>query len=370
VGDRALTVESGYPALAAHLRRALADTARTRAASATAVAHSTVSQLVTELATAHAELADPAGHERRVAAWTAAKRGAEELRSATAGWQQTLNDRVADMASTVDLDIGIRLRGVRKEMADRLAGADPGQAWAELEPWLYQRTNEALADHFLLIRRLADEVADAVAARFDAAGPAAVADVAGVLTGGSVAGADGELAALSAARGSRMELGIAAVRGGSVVALVANAVGLAFPPILPVTLPLTAVLAGVLARRTWKTARAAQLQALRSEADRAVAAYLEEVELHARKDTRDAVRRVQQYLRETYATHASELYASVARNLEVLARTVRDEERGSAARRTEVAAQLQRAQALAERAESAIDALTAAAAGAHTGALR
>lgn len=352
VGDRALTAESGYPLLAAHLRRTLAATADDRAVATAAVAHGAVSRLVTELATEQAELADPEGHDRRVASWKAAKRAAEELLSTASGWQQTLTDRVADMASTVDLDLGVRLRRVRKELADRLATDEPGDGWTELEPWLYQRTNEALADHFLVLRRQADEVADAVAARFEAAGPAPVADVSHVLTGASAAGPADGIEALSAARLSRIELGVTAFRGGSVIAAVGNAVGVAFPPILPVTLPLTAVLAGVLARRAWRNAREARLQALRAEADRAVAAYLEEVELHARKDSRDAVRRVQQHLREAYAAHAAELHASVTRNLDVLARTVREQNRGSTERRAEVAAELKRLRALAERAEA------------------
>jgi dynamin family protein len=356
LGDRALTAESGYPVLAAHLRRTLAATADDRAATTAAVAHGVVNRLVTELATEHAELTDPAGHDRRVASWKAAKRAAEELLSTTSGWQQTLNDRVADMASTVDLDLGVRLRRVRKELTDRLATDEPGDGWAELEPWLYQRTNEALADHFLVLRRQADEVADAVAARFETAGPATVADVSHVLSGASAAATGhrpgGGMEAFSAARLSRIELGVTAFRGGSVIAAVGNAVGVAFPPILPVTLPLTAVLAGVLARRAWRNAREARLQALRAEADRAAAAYLEEVELHARKDSRDAVRRVQQHLREAYAAHAAELHASVTRNLEVLARSVREQDRGSTERRAEVAAELKRLRALAERAEA------------------
>ncbi|OLT21073.1 hypothetical protein BJF78_34745 [Pseudonocardia sp. CNS-139] len=313
--------------------------------------------MVAELATEHDELADPAGHQARLARWTEAKQAAEGLRSATAGWAQTLNDRVGDMASTVDLDIGVRLRAVRKDAADRFAETDPSRGWVDLEPWLYQRTNEALTDHYLLIRQQADVVADAVAARFADGADAAAADVAGVLTGGTVAGQESGLAALAASRASKVELAIAAARGGAAGMLVLHAVALVGLAV-PVTLPIAAVLTGLLARRTWKTAKTAQLRALRAEADRVVAAYLEEVEMLARKDTRDAVRRVQQYLRETYAAHAAERQASAARNLEVIARAVRDAELSGRKRVAEVAAELERVRALAERAERAVAELT------------
>lgn len=362
-GNRALTAESGYPVLAATLRRVREAIGRTHAVAAAAVSHSALTGLVAEIATEHDELADPAGHEGRVATWTAAKKSAEQLRGATAGWQQTLNDRIGDMASAVDLDLAVQLRAVRKETADRLAHVDPAKALADLEPWLYQRTNEAVADHLVLIRTEAAAVAESVAARFDAAaaGARAPVDVAGVLRDGTPAPSESGLATLAAAKASRMEMGLATVRGGSAGALAAHAVGpagLGFVSAAfawPVAAALAVILAGVLVGTTWKSGRANRQRALRAEADRAVAAYLEEVELRARTDTRDSVRRVQTYLRETYTAHAAELQATVARNLEVLARSVRDDELGSREHLARVAAELERMRALAERAERLVD---------------
>ena len=68
------------------------------------------------------------------------------------------------MVSDVDYDLTVRLRGVRRDVAERLATTAPGRGWVDLEPWIYQRTNEALADHLRLVRDEADRVADEVAA--------------------------------------------------------------------------------------------------------------------------------------------------------------------------------------------------------------
>ena len=75
-----------------------------------------------------------------------------------------------------------------------------------------------------------------------------------------------------------------------------------------------------------KGARTAQNRALRAEAERAVAGYLDEIEVRARRDSRDAVRRVQQHLREVFTEHAAELHTSTARNLELLQKSLREQE--------------------------------------------
>jgi hypothetical protein len=118
-----------------------------------------------------------------------------------------------------------------------------------------------------------------------------------------------------------------------------------------------AIVAGILARTTWRTARAAQLRQLRAEAERAVAMYLEEVESRARRDTRDSVRRVHQHLRDVFSGHAQELQASMQRNLEALAQDVRGDERTRQERLQKIDAELERLRALAAQAEGLVDEL-------------
>jgi len=359
VGDRGLVADSGFPALAAFLRDAVATTARSAAAGAAAAAHSALHQLVSELATEHGALADPDGQRQRLAQWTEAKRRAEELRGAASRWQQTLVDRIGDMSSAVDFDITTRLRTVRRDASGRLATTEPGRGWVELEPWIHQSTNEALADHLRLIKEQADLVTDEVAEQFGVAAweLRVEADVGAVGLNETIVGDETGLAALAATRASILELGIGAMRGGSAGVLVTHAAGLVIGLALPVTLPVAALLAAVLGRFTWRSAKAAQARMLRAEAERAVAGYLDEVEVRARKDSRDAVRRVNQHLRTVFAGHAAELHASTVRNLEVLTRSVRADQKGSQQQLGRTSDELARLRALAARAGALVDEL-------------
>lgn len=358
-GDRVQSAESGFPRLAAFLRGTGAAVRRSAAAGAAAAAHSALSQLLSQVSTEHDALVDPDRQQTRLTRWSEAKQRAEELRGGAARWQQTLADRIADMASAVDYDITVRLRGVRRDAVDRLAAAEPGHGWVDLEPWLHGRTNEALAEHLRLIRDQVDDVTDDVADRFgDAAWDLRVrADADAVGMQGTLAGEDTGLAALAAARASRAELGIAAARGGSAGVLVTHAVGLVVGLALPVTIPVTAVLAGVLGRVTWQSARTSQYRVLRAEAERAVAGYLDEVELRARKDSRDTVRRVQQHLRAVFGEHAAQLHTSAARNLDVLARAAREEQREDPERVGRAGTEVQRLRALVRSAGELVERL-------------
>jgi hypothetical protein len=356
-GDRTLLVESGYPRLAALLRQVAATTAATTRAAAAAAAHSTLSQLVSRLSTEHEALADPerAGEQR--AQWTEARQRAERLKSGSSRWQQVLTDRIGDLAANVDLDLGVRLRALRKEAADQISPDNPMLGWAQLEPWLHRRTNEALLDHLRVIRSQADDVADDVAREFGLAAWELRVNI--DVEGQGEAARDVGLAAVATHRSSRFELGLMAARGGSVGLIVGHAAGLLLGLALPITLPVTAMLSSVLARKTWRSAKTTQLRALRAEAERAIAVYLDEVELVARKDSRDSVRQVQRQLREVFGQRAGELYASTAQNLETLNKTVAEGERGRRSRLTTVTGELEQLRALAARAGGIVDRLLA-----------
>jgi hypothetical protein len=361
-GDRALSAESGFPYLAAFLRDTAAAIRRAVAAGAAAATHSALTQLVGEATTAQQAVAEPERREDRLARWTAAKQHAEQLRSSAAKWQVGLADGIAAMASALDYDLTVRMRGVRRDVTDRLGATEPGRAWVDLEPWVHHRTNEALADHLRLVRDEADRVVEEVAARFgDAAWELwAQADSGALDLRGTVAGDDTGLAAMAAARASRVELGLATARGSSVGVVAAHAAGLVLGLALPVTLPLAAVLAATIGRITWRSARGGQRRALRIEAERVVFAYLEEVEVRARRDSRDAVRRIQQHLRELFTDHAAQLNASTARNLELLRESLRAQETQARPEHLENAtADLRRLRQLAAQAGELVDRLLA-----------
>jgi hypothetical protein len=219
-----------------------------------------------------------------------------------------------------------------------------------------------LAEHLKVIRDQADAVADDVAERFgDSAWQVrSLADTSRMGLRGTVASEQSGLAAAASARRSKVELLMGVARGGSVAVVASHAIGIVFAVALPITIPIAAVVAGVLGRMTLRSARSAQMRQLRAEAERTVAVYLDEVEVRARHDSRDTVRRVQQHLREVFTDHATELHNFTTRNLEVLAKSVQAElktDRDSVARST---VELKRLQALAAQAAALVEQLLGA----------
>jgi hypothetical protein len=363
IGDPSLYVESGFPYLAGFLRWAQTGVRTKKAVGAAAAAHGALMQVVSQVSTAHEAAADPEGRAQRMAEMSAAKERAEQLRSAGSRWQIALSDRIGDMSSAVDYDITARMRTTRQEVAAKLADTDP-KGWLELEPWLYERTNTALAEHLRVIREQADAVADHVSARFgETAWEVRVhADASQMGLRGTVAGEHRGLAVSATARGPRTETMLGMARGGSVAVVATHAVGIVFSLALPVTIPIAAVMAGVLGRVTWRSTRTAQIRQLRVETERAVAVYLDEVEIRARRDSRDAVRRVQQHLREVFTDHATQLHTSATRNLEILTESFKAELRTDQQALARSAAELDRLKALTGRAGELVDQLLAAAA--------
>jgi Dynamin family len=352
-GDRALDRESGFPALAAYLRRrVLARKEALVTRSATAAVRSSLDQMASRVAAEQAALTDPALLERL----EDAQRRAERLRGAASGWQQTLNDRLADMSSNVDMDLAVRLRTIRQDAAARIEGGDPAKIWSELQGWLHERTNEELATHYLQIQAQADAVAQEVAGHFDAAaeGLAPRLEVAG-----PEAVRDARPAEFQFERLSRMELGMLAMRGTTSSVVIASMVGTFMAFAAPVLLPAAAVLAFTFTRTTFRQAREAHLRANRAAATRAVYAFLEEAELVARKDTRDMLRRVNRRLRDYFSARAEELHTTAKQNLEAAAGAIKADRQSRRERLEQLDADLQRLQRLIEATDRALRAAPA-----------
>jgi hypothetical protein len=352
-GDRALDRESGFPALAAYLRRrVLARKEALVTRSATAAVRSSLDQMASRVAAEQAALTDPALLERL----EDAQRRAERLRGAASGWQQTLNDRLADMSSNVDMDLAVRLRTIRRDAAARIEGGDPAKIWSELQGWLHERTNEELATHYLQIQAQADAVAQEVAGHFDAAaeGLAPRLEVAG-----PEAVRDARPAEFQFERLSRMELGMLAMRGTTSSVVIASMVGTFMAFAAPVLLPAAAVLAFTFTRTTFRQAREAHLRANRAAATRAVYAFLEEAELVARKDSRDMLRRVNRRLRDYFSARAEELHTTAKQNLEAAAGAIKADRQSRRERLEQLDADLQRLQRLIEATDRALRAAPA-----------
>jgi hypothetical protein len=359
-GEEALDAESGVGRLADHLRdRLLGAKAALAVRGAAAAVRSVLGQLGTGLATEQATLADPRVGAALLRRLQDAQRRADEQRGATARWQQTLADQVGEMAATLDTDLTLRVRAIRKEAGERVSAGDPARAWPELQAWLTMRTNEEVAGHFALLRERAQAVAAEVASHFtaDAAATATVPADFGVPDGWS--GVDTRTAEVGFERYSRLELGLMAARGsvsgfaiGSTVAgMVATATALSVASAGVMLLPATAAAATMLARSTLRQLRDHQLRVNRTEALRALGAYLDEADLLARKASRDTVRQVNRRLRDDFTARAEELHTSAQRNLATTATAVKRDQDSRRRRLREVTAELERLRALLAEAD-------------------
>lgn len=345
--DHDLLEESGFPQLAARLLDERVRAAGTGDTAAAAVAASTVGQLLTGLTAERAGLADDTDARGRRDAWERARTRAADLRGAGSRWQQVLFDRSSDMASEVEADLTVRLRVLRRDTSAHVAELPAARIEADLAPWLQQRTTAALLDHQAFVRTQADRVADAVAEQFGSAAWEVRQGVEDDDPG--TAGVDVAFVAAPGTRASRLDLGLVALRGGSAGAMITHGAGLVLGLALPVVLPVAVVLTAVLAGRSLQSARSGQLRAVRAETDRAVGAYLEDVDTAARKQTRAAVRGLQRRLREAYAQRAAELLGTATEAVEALAGAMEDDAATRARRAVEVDAELARLRDLARR---------------------
>lgn len=356
--DDELLVDSGFPALTTALLAAADATAGTGHAAAVAVAMSVLGQVRSSVTAARSGAADHGPDPARLRALEVATQRAAELRGVGSRWQQVLADRMDDLHGDLEVDLTVRLRSIRRDTADQLRQMHPTRLVADLAPWVQRRTTEALLAHTRLLAERVDAAADAVAEQF---GSSAWELRAGIdletarVDAGSARGV--VLGTVTDARATQFELGLAAVRGGATGAMVTHAVGLVVGIAVPVVLPVALVLSTVLAGKSWQSARSSQVRVLRAEAERAVALYLEEVDVVARKETRDALRRTRRLLRETFATRATELHTTAVRTAEALAGAGTDDDGRRVARQRELDAELQVLTAVARRCAALVDEL-------------
>jgi hypothetical protein len=158
-------------------------------------------------------------------------------------------------------------------------------------------------------------------------------------------------------RMTRFEVGLAALRGGATGAMVTHAVGLVVGIAVPVVIPAALALSAVLGGKSWQSARSNQVRVLRAEAERAVAAYLEEVDTVARKDSRDALRRTRRELRDTFAERAAEMLTTATRTAAALDAATPEDEAKRVKGLAAVDAQLAELTALMTRTRAFVDAM-------------
>ena len=344
--DAGLNAESGYPGLIEFVRDLVGGSAEQRLASAAAAeVASLCDQLETAFAAERAALADPAAAQRVVDELTEVKSRVEQLKTAAARWNQTLNDGIADLTSDIDHDLKSRIRAVTAEADEAIDDSDPADTWAEMGSWLQAKTAEELLSNYELLRDRATELSERVGEHFHAASGV-------VLRGPTVhdptplaAGEVGEDLDLKKMRVVKQAMVALKSAYGSAVmfSLLGSMVGIVLGPI-GVGIGL------VLGHRGLREEKKRQVQKRRTEARNAVRRYCDKVTFVAAKDSRDTLRRVQRELRDHYTALAEELNRSNAAALTAATEAASRTQTDRAKRLKDVDAELDRIRKLRTRA--------------------
>lgn len=316
----ALNAESGFPRLLAMLRRVVdgADTAAVRAAAGDVTF--VLGQLRDQLAAERAAALDPDAGAAMVGTLEERARRGRALASDSATWQRVLNDGIQDLGVEVEHDLRTRLRAMVRRGEALLDAGDPRETWPEFEAWVAREAAAAAVDNLLVLTTRTERLAREVAERFDLeyhgldldlpAPAAALARVDALDVRFDRSAVRQFLGAFTAAR----------VAAGGLVVFGALGSLLGFA-LAPVAAPVAAVTGLVVGRKLMRDERQRQVEYRRQQARQELRRYVDEVAFVVGKDSRDAVRRVQRYLRDEFTARAELAQRSAARALAAVRET-------------------------------------------------
>jgi hypothetical protein len=308
-----LNAESGFPLLVELLRRDVLGAARANAqAAARAELAFVVGQLRERVQAEQAVAAAPAAVDAIAQRYAARQ---HRIR-AVGSWQTVLGDGVQDLIADVDHDLRERLRAMLRAGERLLDESDPRDTWPEFQTWAAREATAAAVDNLMLLVDRAERLARDVAERFDLEYDGLDVDLPAPEQG---LGKVGELQ-VSFHR-SRMQLFLGAFTAARVTYggfYLLGALGALFNVALAAPV---GVLAGMtLGRRLIKQERERQTQQRRLQAKAELRRYVDDVSFHAGRDSREAVRRTQRFLRDEFAARV----AAVERGAAATAAAVRE----------------------------------------------
>jgi uncharacterized membrane-anchored protein YhcB (DUF1043 family) len=345
--DSELNAESGFPALVRFVGDRVKDGGLDRmAAAAAGEVLAVCDQLKLSLESERTLLVDPELASAVVDELTRTKQRAEQLKTAAARWNQTLQDGIADLNADIDHDLRRRIRVMTAEADEAIESADPADSWPELESWLESRTSYELVANYTYLRSRALALSELVGEHFrdgsgDVLQQVRVYDPSMVLDSQQIE---------HKVKLERMTVGkqtMVALRNSySGILMFTMLGGLANISLGPVGIAIGLVMG----HKGLRDEKHRQREQRRAQARNAVRRYCDEVHFAIGKDSRDTLRRVQRQLRDHYGTRAEELNRSTAEAL----RSAGDNAQRSKAEREQrlrdVEAELARLRKLADRA--------------------
>jgi hypothetical protein len=345
-GDTALNAESGFPQLLNVLRRGVLGAADAN----------DVRAVRQEIALVLAQLRDQVGAERAAAVEPAAGIAMAEnlaekakrsrgLATGAGSWQTVLADGIQDLTTDVDHDLRERLRSMLRRGEALLDAGDPKDDWPDFEAWAAREGTRAAVDNLFTLVTRAEQLARDVAERFDL----------------EYANLDLDLPAPAAsmARISRIDVKFdkSSMRQflGGFTAMRLTAAGLvtvgavASLPWLVFLAPVGVVAGMTVGRKLIRSERQRQVEYRRNQAKQELRRYIDEVGFVVGKESRDAVRRAQRFLRDEFSGRAALTERSSVKAMEAVQRTAQRSEQERAVRARELDAKLRDMDDMAER---------------------
>jgi hypothetical protein len=314
----ALNTESGFPRLIDALRRHVLGGADTAAvAGARRDLTFAVAQLREQVGAERAAVADPAAGAALADRLAEQTRRRQSLAAGSASWQTVLADGIQDLSTDVDHDLRERLRAMVHRGDATLDVGDPRDTWYDFKAWAAREATAVAVDNLFVLVTRAEELAREVAGRFDLeydsldldlpAPAAAVATVSGLEVRFDRSSVQQFLGVFTAARvtyGGLFMLG-------------------AFGSLLGLTLAApVGVLGGLtVGRKLIRDERQRQVEQRRQQAKQELRRYVDDVAFVVGRDSRDAVRRTQRFLRDEFTARAGGARRSSEQALAAVRRT-------------------------------------------------
>jgi hypothetical protein len=257
-------------------------------------------------------VAEQAVAEAPAAAPEIAKRFVEKTRRSAwlAGgtWQTKLGDGIQDLTADVEHDLRERLRLMVRKGEELLDESDPRDTWRDFQAWAAREATAAAVDNLMLLVSRCEELARDVAERFDIeydsldvdlpSPDLALRKIDGLDVSFHKSGMQQFLGAFTAAR----------VTYGGFYML--GAVGALFN--VAIAAPLGLLAGMTLGRRLVRAERERQVQHRRAQAKQELRRYVDDVAFHVGRDSREAVRRTQRFLRDEFGARALAVERSAA----------------------------------------------------------
>jgi hypothetical protein len=297
-----LNVESGFPKLLDLLHRQILGGADVTAArTAAQEAAFVLAQLREQVSAEQAVVVNPDAAPELTDRYTEKVRRSQSLSAGSAGWQTMLVDGIQDLSTDVEHDLRERLRGLVRRGTVLIEAGDPRETWHEFQGWVAKEATAAAVDNLFALVRRTEQLAREVAERFDLEFDGLDLDLpAPTVSLAGLAGPEGRFDKrsttqfLSAFTAARVAVGGLVMFG-------------AFGSLLGLTIaaPIGLAVGLTVGRKLLRHERDRQVEHRRQLARHELQRYVDEVAFIVGKDSRDAVRRTQRFLRDEFANRAA-----------------------------------------------------------------